>query len=86
MTPLQIKMMLHYYACTNPYAEHEPFHAKAPAVVEQREWLVADGLLKVEPSIDATFVITERGRAYVDFLCGMPLPISKWIMPEGTRP
>lgn len=80
MTPLQIKMMLHYHHIAEPYALHEPEHANSSAVRTQRNELCSEGLLqKVDTEIG--WKTTIRGNAYVDFLCAMPLPVCKWMLP-----
>lgn len=81
MTPLQITMMIHYYCRPTPYAEHEPEHANSVAVQRQRLCLVRDELLYEDPTSNAFYVITGRGRAYVEALEAMPLPIAKWVTP-----
>ena len=78
MTPLQIQMMLHYYAQSTPYAHNEPDHAHSPAVIEQRDALIDVGLLETWIHTEAGYRCTERGKAYVDFLCATELPGVKW--------
>ena len=81
MTPLQIKMVLHYYAIAEPYALLDPAHAKSAAVCAQRALLCSDGLIEATAEAQSGYRITPRGEAYVDALCAMPLPVSKWVMP-----
>ena len=78
MTPLQIQMMLHYYAQSTPYARNEPAHAQSPAVIKQRNALINVGLLKTWIHTEAGYRCTERGKAYVEFLRAMELPVVKW--------
>lgn len=80
MTPLQIKMILHYYTIHAPYAEDDPLHANSPAVMQQRNCLASDNLIEACNS-PSGYRTTERGEAYVNALCAMPLPVSKWVMP-----
>lgn len=82
MTPLQIKMMLHYYCSPTPYAKYEPHHAHSEAVFDQRANLMDEGLLVPVDSAMASYECTEKGKAYVSALCAMPLPIAKWVIPE----
>lgn len=84
MTPLQIQMMLHYYARPSPYAAHEPEHASSQAVAQQRLRLLSDELLYVDPTSGAGYALTDRGRAYISALTAMPLPIKKWVMPGAA--
>lgn len=84
MTSLQIRMVLHYYAIGEPYGVREPEHACSPAVYQQRGALVELGLLKEDGEWPAGYRTTERGNAYVEALCAMPLPIQKWVMPDAA--
>jgi hypothetical protein len=81
MTPLQITMMLHYYAIAEPYALRQPEHADSPAVREQRIVLIGDDLLTREHDDVRGYRVTERGQAYIDALMAMPLPVCKWTIP-----
>lgn len=100
MSPLKIKMLLHYYAHTTDYAawafEREPQHADSPAVLEALESFVGDGLLKSrfgdvawaarqsvnDRSDGVMFSITEKGKAMVDHLCAVQLPVCVWVQPQ----
>lgn len=84
MTPLHIRMMLHYYAIATPYAEHDPFHASSIAVAEYRGHLIQSGLIEEDLKSPSGYRSTARGRAYVEALCDMPLPIQKWVMPSAA--
>lgn len=81
MTPLQIFMMLHYYAIAEPYALRHPEHAESPAVREQRVLLISDGLLSREHGDVRGYRVTERGKAYVETLMAVQVPICKWVQP-----
>lgn len=87
MTPLEIDIIMHYYCRADDYREGD---FTAPAVRETinrfRDEL---GLLEpnkrdrqfCEPS--AAYQLTERGRVFIDALMKVPLPVQKWVMPEG---
>lgn len=81
MTPLQITMMLHYYAIAAPYSKEDEDHANSPAVTEQRGWLLNADMLRYSSKSSSGYEVTERGAAFVDALCSLPLPVSKWVMP-----
>lgn len=83
MTPLQIKMLLHYYSIAEPYAVNDPAHACSPAVSEQRSLLVRDGLIEYTAGAypPGCYKATPRGEAYIKALCAMPLPVCKWVQP-----
>ncbi len=74
MTPLQIQMMLHYYAIVTPYARNEPAHAGSPAVFSQRNALVRMGLLEQTLTRESGYMPTKRGLRYVTALKAMPIP------------
>ncbi len=80
MTPLQLQMMLWYYARPTPYAFNEPEHAKSVAVKQQRGQLVAWLLLEATLEADV-YKVTDRGEVYVQALKATPLPVQKWVMP-----
>jgi hypothetical protein len=84
MTPLQIQMMLHYYAIAEPYACRQPEHAHSGATKDQRLQLIAWDLLEFTPDKPSSYTPTEKGVAYVQALCDMPLPIKKWVMPDAA--
>lgn len=73
MTPLQIQMMLHYYAIAEPYAMRQPEHAGSRSVIDQRMKLINLGLLSVVPETPSGYRPTELGREYVDRLCNTPI-------------
>lgn len=79
MSPLEIDMMLHYYSRANDYREGD---FSAPAVAKTIAYFTKEGLIAESPQrAAAKYFITERGRAYVEFLKAVPLPISKWVHP-----
>lgn len=84
MTPLQLTMMLHHYAIAEPYAKGDPDHANSRAVREQRQLLINDELIEPDEMSGSGFRATDRGRAYVEALCAMPLPVKKWVMPDAA--
>lgn len=82
MTPLQVTMLMHYYAICAPYSEHNTAHAESEAVYRQRNNLVARGLIEValEPS---GYRVTDKGKCLIKHICELPNPISttEWRMP-----
>lgn len=77
-SPLQIIIMLTCYYSPEPASEVgvERWHSKAADDI--REQLRKDGL------IDDFNAVTERGRAWVEYICRTPLPVQSWILPERT--
>lgn len=80
MTPLQIEMLLHYYSRADDYRDGD---FSAPAVREALEGFKRDELLE-EDKADTPrtcYVITERGRVYIEAIRAIPLPERRWVMP-----
>jgi len=77
-------MMLHYHTRGEPYARYEPDHAQSGAVKSQREGLMVWELLETDGGSPSGYRVTERGRAFVEAICAMPLPIKKWVMPDAA--
>lgn len=82
MTPLQLTMMLHYYAIAEPYSANDWQHANSRAVNEQRQILINDDLIEADETSGSGFRATDRGIAFVEALCATPLPVKKWVMPD----
>jgi len=81
MTPLQIEIMLHYYAMGDDYRECD---FSAPAVREAIDnFILVTEMLRAstpEEGYDPAYRITDKGRAYVDYLCSVPLPAVKYVI------
>jgi len=80
MTPLHIRLMLHYYAIAS---EYEPLEAKATQ--EYLTELVNDGLLKYRVPNDYTnsYEATERGKIWVQMILNTPYPQQEWVDPRN---
>ncbi len=81
MTPLHIRMLLHYHSIGEPYAKHDPNHADSPAVWEYRGDLLRDGLIEANACSGSGWGATPKGRAHVEALCSLPLPECRWVTP-----
>lgn len=79
MSPLKIEIMLHYYAFAGDFRDGS---LDAPAVQSGLGEMVHFGLL-VE-GVEPHYSITERGRAYVEALKEVKLPIKEtiWVQPK----
>lgn len=79
MSPLKIRIMLHYYCFTGDYCTNGS-KGELGAVDD----LVGDKMLEDDPQegSERMFRVTDKGSAYCEALCNMPLPIAKWIIPE----
>lgn len=79
MTPLEIEILLHYYARTNDYREGD---FSAPAVRSAIDSFVDAELIVPRSKESAAYAIAERGTVYIDALKAVPLPTRKWVMPS----
>ena len=81
MTLLQIDIMLHYYARTEDYRFGD---FSAPAVREAIDsFVLVTEMLRAstpEEGYDPAYRITDKGRAYVDYMCSVPLPTVKYVI------
>lgn len=92
MSPLKIKMLLHYYAHAIDYRdETKPAHACSGAVTEALYDFLRDGLIKeVNPSWagqpassrDSQYGVTAKGEAMVKHLMDVQIPVCVWVQPS----
>jgi hypothetical protein len=80
LAPIYINFMLNCHFSADPRETITADHWDSKAGHEVRVWLRAEGL------IDDENRSTERGRAWVEFICQTPLPEAKWVMPERPQP
>ena len=83
MTPLQIEILLHYYAKPTDYPYMDPTSQQ-----EAFKFFIKNRLLvTIDPTTHgATYIITDKGNAYINALRKMPLPVSVWIIPDQAAP
>ena len=78
--PFALNMILHYY--TTP----EPWTNTSGVTDEWHSYFIRERLLdqcpKKHPIDDDSYVITDKGRAFVDMLCNTPLPVTGWRDPR----
>jgi len=83
MTPLEIEILLHYYYSGEDFRKGDFSAPAVRAAIDLFQVLDGGSLLTKDPcDMEKNYTITDRGRAYVNALCSMPLPVSKWVMPE----
>lgn len=85
MTPLKIEMMLHYYTSATDYRDGD---FSAPAVREAINWFRDEaGMLAAnDPKAgkDTAYSITEKGKFYVEYICSVPLPVTRHAIEQGV--
>lgn len=81
MSPLFIKMLLHFSSSPAPWGE--PSQAAAECVSN----MVQDGLVIVLKGAHDPWPcqITERGKALVQMLCDTPFPEQRWFDPRTGK-
>ena len=80
MTPLHIKILLHYYVSTDEY-ERGYYPSTAGEYIHD---LFEMGLIeeKDRPIVEPRHRISDKGKFYVNVLCTTPLPVHQWIIPR----
>ena len=82
MTPLEIKILLHYYTHADDYRKGD---FSAPAVSDAIKYFAYElhpPLMKVKSIPDGQYYgLTDRGRAYCEALEALPLPEIRWVIP-----
>ncbi len=84
MTPFELDILLHYYG----HADDHPVVARNPPIwKETRDAFREKGLLETDTTMEstATYRLTERGKAYIDAMLALPLPVQIWVMPPTDR-
>lgn len=79
VSPLCLQIVLHYAIHFTDFRDGD---FSAPAVRDLLNWLHQEGVIDpMLPNSHIKYVITDKGRAYVEFLIQMPFPVAKWVMP-----
>ena len=93
MSPLMIKMLLHYFSCARDYRDEVPHeHARSEAVKEAIDAFLEWELVIQSVSDDwwasqdretrlSQFIVSDRGRAMVEAYKAIRLPIIQWVQP-----
>lgn len=76
VTPLIIRVMLACHVSSEPDRQFAVEQWGSTACEGARAWLMDNGL------IDGELQATERGRAWVHFICAVPLPVAQWVLPD----
>lgn len=77
MTPLEIQMLLHFYVTSEPWTEWHSSQESALCMFVARELVTGNQHEGVR--------LTSRGKAYVEFLMDMPLPVMEWRLPSPRQ-
>lgn len=76
MSPIEITLLLHYYAIA------EPFHCPSPATAAATRRFIAAGLIVEDTGPGSGYRTTEKGNVLVKALCDTPMPRleQRWIV------
>lgn len=77
MTPFAIGILMHY---ATTLGDHPVVFDNPPIWDSTRKWFLENDLL-VDGRPQTAWKATERCKAYVDFLCAVPLPVAQWVLP-----
>lgn len=83
MTPFEIDILLHY---ATRRGDHPAIHNPPPIWRDTIAKFINEGLLAHNQSgigSDVTYIATERLLVYAEALQSVPLPVQKWVMPNG---
>lgn len=81
MTPLHIEILLWYHCRAEPFAIREPEHARSTVVRDFRASLMKDNLIYESSTSGSGYTLTDRGKAFIEFILDTPLPVCKWVRP-----
>jgi hypothetical protein len=77
VSPLAINIMLACYVYPDPAKEvGQTWFSHAGS--EIRAWLIENDLIQDGDMFRAT----ERGKAWVEFICATPVPVAQWRLPQ----
>lgn len=88
VSPLTIQIMLACFCTPEPSSWFEPDQWCSTASIDVRHWLLEAGLITgIDGIPDTEPRATERGKAWIGFICATPLPVAQWILPprEATQ-
>jgi hypothetical protein len=78
MTPLQIEMMFHINARSEPL---EGIELSCSSQFAALAWFISEDLVVESAKRNCGYALTARGQAYLYYLTSMPLPVAEWRIP-----
>lgn len=82
MTPFELDILLHYYGHAD---DHSVMFDNPPIWTATRDAFKAEELLGERPAgksgSDSLYYLTDRGKAYIEAVLAVPLPVSRWVLP-----
>lgn len=83
MTPMQIHWCVIFLVCGDPVAELGDPHFNSRVGKEVQMWMINEALIEWSAE-EKRYLPLPRLQAFVEHLCQQPLPVQKWVMPEGA--
>jgi len=88
MTPLQIEILLWYHSRMTDFREGDfsapAVRAAIDAFRDETKLIETIPREKLATNVNYTYRLTDRGRAYVDALMTLPLPVCRWEIPASA--
>lgn len=87
MTPLELHLFIDACTLAGQFAEY-PNNRGMPVHEASMDMLEEMGLVETRggPFTTRRYTPTAKGRAYLQFLCSLPLPVSNWTLPGPWNP
>lgn len=84
MHSIELQILLHYHDHPGDFMEGD---FRTDAVRQAVEWLKAMRLIERNglASAQSAYIISERGRVFIDAVLKLPLPVEKWVMPDSPQ-
>lgn len=84
MTPLQIKLLVHFVTC---YSDYDGEEGGSLAWESTIDYFLREGLLVKRddptPIGESYYLSTAKAQFYLDHLCSIPLPVRAFKIPEA---
>jgi hypothetical protein len=82
VSPLTIRIMFAIHCVPDGTEQFVPSSEwNSPAGRGARQWLLENNLIILNDG-ESVFRATERGAAWIKYICDTPLPISQWVLPN----
>ena len=83
LTPLELSILLHYFARANDFNDADFFPPPIRKAIDNLRGPLL--LIEHDPCRHAVYRISARGRALIEAILRLPLPIKCWQMPLGAQ-
>jgi len=77
ITPLHLEILIHAHTCRSPIPRKD-----APAVMKYIQDLLDWHMIKFNDRDQEIFESTSRGKAWLDAMLSVPMPVHEWRIPN----